>query len=215
VPRILVGLTLAVFAVIAAPASALAECAAWAEPAPPSLRYAFTATVTDASTDVEPTEGAPFDWHVDLAIDEVYRGELPDRIVYNGHDAGCHALRGDRLSTGERIFVVANEVNIRGDRGDPFGGIRPQVMAWHWTGDAWAFYDEALDPSQNDQTYPPEARSATTTAAILQFIWSMPDTSVEPRTVIRPGTGHPIPLLVVVFVVALTASLRLGWPRPR
>ena len=208
-PRLLIGLVLALSLVVAVPATALAECSAWAEPAPPSLRYAFTATVMDASGDADPESRD--EWHLDLSIDDVYRGRLPDRISYNGHDVGCHALRGDRLTTGQRIFVVANVVDIREDGGDPFGGIRPQVMAWRWTGDAWAFYDEVLDPSQNDQVFPQAAREATTTAAILDFFDSLPETSMAPRS-------EPIPViqlvaLVSVFALAFVAARRPGRPR--
>jgi hypothetical protein len=168
--------------------AALAECM----DSPPradervEISHAFTATVIEASNTIDPAhpDSAEFNWHVELRVERVYRGEIPRRLAYNGWSVGCHELQGDRLHTGDRLFIASNvfvaEPSPPG--ADPFAWIGAHVLAWRRTEGGWRFYEDALDYGFDRAFYPAAARRATTTAEILRLtgIGFVPDTATDP-----------------------------------
>ncbi len=205
--RLAVALILAVLAVSAVPSDALAECLL--SPSfgddRPTIRYAFTATVTERSADVDPS-GVSFDWHVELDVDDVYLGEMPSRLAYNGHDGesgGCHALQAGEFRAGERIFIAVNDFTPRDWLGDPFGD---QALAWTWADDHWIFDMDAVPVSYGSEYDSTAAQAADSLPEILAFIGSLPDTS----TVTPTEPGRPIGVLTVAFLIGLILSRRLA-----
>ena len=184
-------LLLAVALALAFPAAfapdALAECM----DSPPraneriDVAYAFTATVIDASNTIDPVhpDSHDFNWHVDLRVDRVHRGSLPERLIYNGWSVGCHELLGDQLHAGDRLFIVSNVYREQPTPpgADPFAWIDAQVLAWRRIDRQWSFYEDALDYGTDREFYPRAARQATTTAEILRLadIGFLPDTSTD------------------------------------
>jgi hypothetical protein len=211
--RFLVALAIAVVAVSAVPSVALAEClhSPLFGDDRPTIRHAFRATVTEQSADVDPTGGYPWDWHVELAVEDVYLGELPSRIAYNGHSGesgGCHALWPDQFQEGERVFIAVNEYTPRDWLGDPFG---EQALAWTWADDHWVFDMDAVPVSYGSDYDATAAQAATTLPEILAFIGSLPDTS----TVTPSEPGLPVGVLVIAFGIALVVALRPRGPATR
>lgn len=188
---------------------ASAECTGWPIRATERLDvgYAFAATVTEVSGDVDPTpDMSDFDWHVELAIDRTYLGKVPDSIVYNGWDVGCHDLRGDHLQIGDRILVATEHLNLDYLPGDPFEG---DLIAWRAADDGWLFYADALLYASDPAFYPKAARTATTTADVLRLLTAagMPDTStLSPPDDPHQDHGATIALLFLVgFILSMTA----------
>lgn len=216
--RLSAAVALAALLLTTATPIALAECMGWPIRATERLDvgYAFTATVAEASADVDPPkpDNADFDWHVELAVERTYRGHVPDRLVFNGWDVGCHFLRGDRLRTGDRIFVATERLDLNWLPTDPLSG---DVVVWKRTGDGWVLYADALDYGSDEVFYPKAARSATTIAEMLQLVSasSVPDTSTLPADQ-RRGANTPIPALALAFMAGLLVALkRVSRPRPR
>jgi hypothetical protein len=189
--------------------TAFAECMNWPIRATERLDagHAFIATVTEASRDVDPPkpDNSDFDWHVELTVERTYRGDVPDRIVYNGWDVGCHELRGDGLRTGDRIFVAAEGLHMEYLPVDPFEG---HVIVWRQTGDGWALDEDALSYGSDAEFYPEAARSATTTADILRLISDppAPDTSISSAPK-GPDDDPPVPALALVFLAGIVVAL--------
>jgi hypothetical protein len=212
IPRLLAAFFLAIVVLPATAQVALAECMSYPIRATDQLDvgYAFTATVTESSADVDPPkpENAPFAWHVELDIERVYRGRLADRLVFNGWQAGCHRLRGNALRTGDRIFVVSNVFRPDPARVDPFWTMDAEVVVWKASNNGWTFYGDVLEYGSDLEFYPPEARSATTTGDILALVADapIPDTS----TAAIQGRDSPwrLALLACTFVITLASVLR-------
>jgi hypothetical protein len=209
--QLLAAMVLAAVTTIGLTSTASAECLDYPIAAGDHLDvgYAFVATVTEASDAVDPpqADSAPYDWHVELAVERTYRGYVPDQLTFNGWDVGCHNLRGEHLRAGDRIFIATERLELRSSRVDPFWG---DVVAWKDAGGGWAFYTSALDHAYDKAFYPRAARSATTTADILALIRSdpAPDTSTEVSAGER-STPMPPSVLGLPFVVGLF----LGWRR--
>lgn len=148
--------------------------------------YALDATVIEASNTIGPAspDSAEFDWHVELRVDRRYLGRIPDRLSYNGWAVGCHELLGDRLHTGDRLFIVSNVYRERPSPpgADPFAWIDAKVLAWKRVDGRWSFYENALDYGSDPEFYPRAAREATTTAEILRLVdlGFLPQTSTGP-----------------------------------
>jgi hypothetical protein len=195
--------------------AALAECTDWPPRANERLdvAYAFIATVTEASNTIDPAQPdtADFNWHVELRVDRLYRGHVPERLSYDGWAVGCHELRGDRLRTGDRLFVVSNVFieHPRPPGADPFAAVGAQVVAWKRVDGRWRFYEDALDYGADRHFYPPAARQATTTEEILDLmpVGFLPDTATEAP---RPTDAEQwqAPLLVVSLLAGLIAIRR-------
>ena len=194
-------LLLAVALALAFPAAfapdALAECMDSPPRAnePIDVAYAFTATVIDASNTIDPVhpDSHDFNWHVDLRVDRVHRGSLPERLIYNGWSVGCHELLGDQLHAGDRLFIVSNVYREQATPpgADPFAWIDAQVLAWRRIDGQWSFYEDALDYGTDREFYPRAARQATTTAEILRLadLGFLPDTSTVSAA---RGSSQPI-----------------------
>lgn len=174
--------------------------------------YAFTATVTDASANVDPPkpDNAAFDWHVELEVEQRYRGDVPDQLVYNGWDVGCHELVGNHLQTGDRIFILSQDLHLDWNPGDPFDG---DVVVWKWTGDGWAFYSKVMDYGSDRQFYPAAVRRATTTAAILKLVAEAAPNTDAAQVGIATGPERDAPAGLTILALAFTAGFVLAWRR--
>jgi hypothetical protein len=168
------------------------------------VKFAFTATVTEVSDEVDPpmADGAPFDWHVELAVSRAFRGDLPGRLTLDGWDAGCSFMRPEGLHGGDQIFMTLDRLDL--ERNPSLFG---QMLLWHRSGDGWAFAEDALEGGHDAASWPLAARRAHTTREILTMIEAspLPDTSTSPGK--TPGST-PIALLVAAFAVTLAISLR-------
>lgn len=199
---------------IASAQTVMAECT-WGPPRasdPFKARFAFTATVTEASDAVDPARPGepPFDWHVELAIDRMYRGKLPERLTLNGRVEDCSYLIGQRLHEGDRLFIALDRHDLDWD------GLYGQMLAWRGVGGRWTFDQDLLNYGSDARFYPQQAREATTTAQIVSIIeaFAMPDTATEAPTPLGATTQPPV-LLLVAFTVATVAALgRMGHRRP-
>ncbi len=189
----------------------LAECTWGPPPAGDAFktRFAFTATVTEASDEVDPANPGepPFDWHVELAIDRMYRGQLPARLTLNGRIEDCSYLIGQRLHEGDRLFVALDRHDLDWD------GLFGSMLAWRGVGDGWTFDPDLLNYGSDARFYPQEARLATTTAQIVNIIeaYPMPDTSTSAAA--KPHMPEPPMLLAVVFAIVLAAAMGGTIPR--
>lgn len=213
--RVIAAAALAVLLLPTTATVALAECTDWPIGATERLhiRYAFTATVAASWRDPERSDDGPeFDWRTELDVERTYRGRVPGRIVANGWYFGCHSLRGDRLQTGDRIFVASTAFRPHADGLDPFTVIDGQVIVWKRSGNIWRFFEDGLDYGSDKEFYPRAARTATTTADILALISgrSAPDTS----TMSAPGRGD-VRAVIPVLALAFIAGFFLGLKRLR
>jgi hypothetical protein len=189
----------------------LAECPPRDGPADRHLDvgYAFTATVTELSSQVDPPrEGnADFDWHVVLDVDRTYRGEVPAEIVFNGWTAQCwFGVRGDQLHLGERVFVAGQRLRLERFPTDPFSG---DLALWTWTGQRWKYARDVLTYDRTTRLDPDSrmVRAASTTTAILALIRSdAPDTSTAMSGDL-PDDAPPIALLVSALLIGFSASV--------
>ena len=205
VARALAAAGLALSALPFAATTALAEC----EALPADLRldvgYAFVATVTEASTEVdEAVDMAPFDWHVELRVDRVYDGELPDSIAFNGWTNGCFGISGDSLTTGDRLFIASEEFHSEYLPRSPFEG---DLVIWRRVNGEWRFDPSAVDEDPANKWGSAALRDATTTPEILRAIQSAPpDTATA--SFVRDEPRPPLAALVLAFVVAFAATWR-------
>lgn len=193
---------------LATASTALAECT-WGAPLaskPFLARYAFRAAVVDVPRDVDPAprNEPPFTWQVELRIDRVYRGSMPERLVLKGQDVDCSMLMGERLREGDQLFVALT------DHHSDWHGLFGELLLWHRVGNGWDFYDEVLHYGQDPRFYPAEARSATTTEAILDVVEAIavPDTGT-----IEGATGDLGQAKVAVLCAAFLIGLALGFRR--
>lgn len=215
IQRPLVALAIASTLLATTAPSASAECFNSAPDAdePLTIGYAFVATVTEASENVDPIEEmAAFDWHVELSVERTYLGQVPDSIVYNGWEYGCHELRGEGLHTGDRIFVATENLNIGYLPRDPFGG---DVVAWRSHAGGWRFYEDAVLSGANEGSYPQAARDATTQAEILAIVASaaQPDTSTMGATDDQAeAIASPLRLLAAFGMLILSLLWGRGSP---
>ncbi len=213
--RLVVGLLIAALLAMVAPSTASAECTAYDRPVDRTLNvgFAFIATVVDASGETDPPHAgsAPFDWHVALRIERVLAGEVPDELVFNGWSVGCHSVRGNRLSTGDRV-VIATERFRRGHLPvEPFGG---DVVVWRWDGDRWQYARRVVGVEEHplDQFPLTAIRSARTTADIVAIVrQAMPDTATAPATARVAEDPGPVPWIVLLTagLLGLVAGARL------
>lgn len=206
------------FLVILAP-TASAECMSW--PIRSSDRadigYAFIATVAEASTDVDPApDMADYDWHIEMAVERTFRGNVPESFSYNGWDVGCHFLRGDHLRSGDRLFIATERIAQWNVPSDPFDG---DVLVWIRDDGRWKLHTKALDYGTDRDFYPRAARSARTTADILAIVGSarLPDTSTATTTSPDDKDGAPAPwiILALAFLYSAVAMARRDPRRAR
>ena len=194
---------------------ASAECLSWPllSSERPAVGYAFIATVTEASGEVDPvTDMADYDWHIELAVERVYRGTVPATFSYNGWDVGCHFLRGDHLRTGDRLFIATERIAQWGHPSDPFDG---DVLVWIRDGGQWRLHTRALDYGTDRDFYPRAARIARTTADIVAIVSSarLPDTSTVTADAAAGGARDGVPLVfwLILPLTFLSAAFVMSW----
>lgn len=185
---------------------ASAECMTWPirSTERPAVGYAFIATVTEASADVDPAPNmAAYDWHIEMSVERVYRGNVPETFSYNGWEVGCHFLRGDHLRPGDRLFIATERIGQWTVPSDPFDG---DVLVWIRDDGRWKLHTKALDYGSDRGFYPRVARDARTTADIVAIVASarLPDTSTVTTSRTADGEMDPPgawPILVMAFLV--------------
>jgi hypothetical protein len=196
--------------VMSGPASA--ECAAYMDTRPARMSdfagYAFRATVTESSDDVGPPPrgNAPFNWHVEMAVDQVYAGDVPDTVVSEGWDAGCGSLRGDQLRVGERVVVMTRLLPLGPDdlrwRGDS--------LVWTATPRGWHLYRRALNVSGTFAILPREARGYLTSGQLAALVSALPGTDTAPT---ETPSGPPPTVGVAHDLDAPITDAFSGWHR--
>jgi hypothetical protein len=171
-----------------------------------NLTAAFLATVTVASDDVDPNaDGNAWDWHVEISVDDVYLGKVPNALVFNGYDGGCAEFQGGALQAGDTIIIAVEDLPLDYLPAAPFEG---HSVIWHRTSDGWSFFVDAVAGEVRSGFYPEAAHAADTRADILRFIasHSMPSTTTNP--VGEPAAPRNSGLMIVLAsAVALAVAL--------
>lgn len=161
-------MVLALGGVAVQPASSHAECLGPlpSQDARDYIGVAFTATVLEITdqTDLPLPGNAPFNTKVVLDVDRVYRGRVEDPQHWNAWGAGCSWLRPRNLKEGQRLFVSADQLDVKRKRVPPF------LLIWRQDNDGWRFFPKALSYAENRDYYPPAARSATSTRQIRSLV---------------------------------------------
>ncbi|MBX3030374.1 MAG: hypothetical protein KF809_09460 [Chloroflexi bacterium] len=198
------GLVLSLVATLAAATPTAAECLAFQSPARPTMsdfaRYAFVATVTDASRTpgAAPPGNAPFDWHVEMAVERVYVGDVPDTITSDGWSVGCASLRGDQLRTGDHLFVMSSAL----PRGSHDLRWRGDTLVWISTDRGWHLYRRAISLSGEFSGWPREALGYLTTARLAALAAGLPATDApEPDPRDAPDSDSVLPLVAAGFAL--------------
>lgn len=199
---------LAGLAIALGASAVLAECPPGEDDLHLDVRYAFVATVAEASRDVGPRvpDSAPFDWHLELDVDRIYAGDVPDTIAFDGWDAGCSAPRGDQMTTGDRVFITSEHFRLTDLPRNPMWG---DFLMWRWVDGRWAFYEEATGWTGEDRWLTAAMQNASSTSSILRLVRaSVPDTATDGAMVERNVTRGPV-LLVAFVVGALLLVVRV------
>ena len=216
--RISVALVATALLLVAFAPTTFAECMTWPLEASehPRVAYAFVATVTDVEQEEMFEEGSGhYRYEVTLRTEQTYRGRVPDRLELTGTYAGCSFVRVDALTEGETVFVASERLSPT-----EWETQFDDALVWRQVGSAWGFHEDALAYASDEDYYWPAARTATTTAAILQIVSDapLPDTGTAPE---QEGRGQRGSLdagitlaLVTVFAVAFGAMYRAGLGRP-
>ena len=192
----------------------LAECTNFpiARDQRPVVAFAFAATVTNVERGdyVEDPASGLHTWKTTVVVDEVHRGVVPAQIHLRSTDWGCSHLHTGNLVPGDRIFLATERLRPGAYDESDLG----HVLAWTWTGDAWAFYEQGLTLGTSEEFYPAAARAATTTTEILRVVSgaTMPDTSTGRGEV---SAGLPAWVLIGVFLFAFGMVLRRPRSGPR
>jgi hypothetical protein len=170
---------------------------------------AFLATVTEVSDDVasKPDGGSPWDVHVEMSVEEVFRGQVPGSLAFNAYELGCGEFQTDRLEVGNRIIIAAEDVPLSYLPGAPFEG---HIVVWKKADAGWAFFEEVLAFGSNPDFYAGAAREARTREDILRVIslWSLPETSTESDVPV-PSPSDP----ALVGAIAIALGLLVAWRR--
>lgn len=167
------GLLAAIAVSAGAPGVANAECIPVpARPADVVLAVAFVAEVTEVSDEVDASDSAPFDWHVELAVEREFGRSVPSTVVINGWEAGCTWLRPAGLHVGDAVFFATDRL-----REPELWG---PLVIWRAEAGGWAFADDALWPSGESDYWSAPMREADTLTEILAVVGAPPDTSTGP-----------------------------------
>ena len=208
-----------------APRAVMAECFPRPQAGSPiPIAYAFAATVVDLSTEVDQEskdagEGDGLVWHMEMQVDDVYRGSVPARLSLTGHTlshASCSYFLGDQTRVGEKLFVAIDDQVSLESNTSLFG----ELLLWHRVDDQWSFHKDALkDEPENPASYPNAALDAHTTQQILAAIASVaaPNTAIEPDAASETErSSEVVPWIwpIAAFAITFLAYMR-GYIRPR
>jgi hypothetical protein len=216
--RPLLQLSTAVLLALAATASVVpvvsAEC--FMGPTPDIRQYrgqrGFVFTGRVASISNRPTRSAagdsvPFEWEAVLDIVHVYRGRVDEPLVIDSWYSGCSSLNVRGLRPGEEILVAYGGKFFPDPPTDP--ELWGPLLIWQRDGTAWRFHQAAL--SHRASNFPPEARRATTTEAILRLVapGATPDTATSgPGKTVPPQPPAPLIAFGALSTLGLAFALR-------
>jgi hypothetical protein len=210
-------ISLALFLLTFTVAPVFAECF----PPPPAgspidRPYAFTATVRDITTEVDQQsidlgEGPGVRWRTTLDVTHAHRGSIPEEMVLSGttseagNGGGCTYFLGDRVTTGETLFIALDkQVDLRTN-----SALFGNLLLWRQGNDGWEFHEAALQGGAVPGTYPAEARDAHTTAQVLAAIGSLaPDTATAAPAQDHPEDDWTQVAAMVALALILTSILR-------
>lgn len=120
------------------------------------------------------------DWVITLDVDEVLVGPVPDSVVFIDSGPDCGTFLPDGLRSGQRILASIGPAH---DPDEPRRAF--DVLLWRRVTGGWRFHEQALWAADASYAYPPEARRATTRAAIMALVAGA---SVPYPTVTCPGS---------------------------
>jgi hypothetical protein len=146
----------------------------------------FTATVGGVTTEpdlasAEAGEEPGVLWQTTMDVRKVYRGDVPATLALTGSTSnvgvggGCSWFLGDRVETGDVVFVAVDEIIPFATNRSLFG----HLLLWRRVGDEWRFYERALQEGGEPDAYSEAARQAHTTEEVLAVVerLGVPDTS--------------------------------------
>jgi hypothetical protein len=172
--------------------------------------FVFTgrvASISDRPTRSAAGDSVPFEWEVALDIVHVYRGRVDDPLVIDSWYSGCSSLNVSGLRPGEEVLVAYGGKFYPDPPTDP--ELWGPLLIWQRDGLAWRFHQAAL--SHRASNFPPEARRATTTEAILRLV--APGAAPDTATSGKEETVPPQPLAPLLALGALSTiglALALG-----
>jgi len=151
----------------------------------------FTATVGGVTTEpdlasAEAGEDPGVLWQTTMDVRTVHGGNVPGTLELHGSTSnvgvggGCSWFLGDRVETGDVVFVAVDEVIPFATNTSLFG----HLLLWRRVGDEWRFYERALQDGGEPDAYPEVARQAHTTEEVLAVVerLGLPETAtIEPR----------------------------------
>lgn len=195
-------------ALAAVPSRVFAECSNLiaGEGKNPNFTTAFLATVTIASDDVDANpDGNEWDWHAELAVDDVYLGKVPKTLAFNGYQGGCAEFQGGALQAGDTIVIAVEELPLDYLPAAPFEG---HSVIWHRTQEGWSFFLDAVAGEVRSGFYSDAAYGADTKANILRFITSHSMPSTDAAHLEDPAAPpNPGPIVALATAVALAVGL--------
>jgi hypothetical protein len=170
-----------------------------------SRSIVFTATVGEVATQpdlasAEAGEDPGVLWQTTMDVRKVYGGDVPATLALNGRTSdvgvggGCSWFLGDRVETGDVVFVAVDEIIPFATNTSLFG----HLLLWRRVGDEWRFYEPALQEGGEPDAYPEAARQAHTTDEVLAVVerLGVPDTSTVQTE--APSTTSELLLLGAV-----------------
>jgi hypothetical protein len=187
----LAALAVLLVAAVTAPPVAFAECMATPDADTRVERpIVFTATVEAVTTEPdlassEAGEDPGLLWRTTMDVRTVYGRDVPATLPLHGSTSnvgvggGCSWFLGDRVETGDVVFVAVDESIPFATNTSLFG----HLLLWRRVGDEWRFYERALQEGGEPDAYPEAARQAHTTEELLAVVerLGMPDTAtIEP-----------------------------------
>jgi hypothetical protein len=143
-------------------------------PARPSEVWLGVAFVADVES---VAQFAPGDYRVEMTVERVYRGDVPDHLDIQVFGAGCTVFQPSGLTLGDRVFFALDKLSLPEN-----SSLSGPLVIWRKTSTGWAFADDALRDSfgtLGPQYWSKRLRSSDSLSDILAAISGMPNTATE------------------------------------